>query len=743
MRRLGFARFVLAFGVAAAPGCARDVAPPPARPAAPARPAVAPPRQAPPEGSYWDPVEPELKKTFGAARELPLDLERLASFEGATRALDRAPAGARAGVTMQGFVVGKPVGAKRPGAFYVELRERNVPYVVTFDALLQVAHVGVDRALAELERRVLEADLPVLLERIATRLDIESVGVGPDLLPGFRAARGLIAVARVLLGGAPPADLAPLVQAELALVRARSGPRPSPILGVTVDYSLLPAEPRGGLRDAVAWLGVAPLVVLGRSEAEGAPHDVGAARVHARAAMLLARAVDPAVDAQSHAMYTRLARLGRFVAGPAEDVGLADLAEIARKSQADLRDPTAAGNVAKVDRVRAALQSREPAQLYDGAGEVRVRPGASPRASAVGHATLSVRALPLAAAPDARVLQSLVFPVVGPLERPAPPPTARDGLRALPSSLDVGAWLGSPDARAILHDTGDDAYQGYGAALSRLLQLRAPSESPERHASFYASMLDALGVYLAPSAADRLQSYAQAPIFPRRKLETALAGWTLLRHDQHGSSRPRAAELPRIVRNLSRTPPPPAFVEPHPEAIGRLLAALRQLERGLVALGGLPAGSAGAEVLQAAIAIVAAGYEIAIASANDDAFTPAQLITLAELPSKIAELEALVGPEVAAPEVTVDVHTDLASARGLVEATGPIEEAWMAMRDPGSPKVVVAVGVALPHFELTHPSSLRMSDARYRARLDAGGADPSARPARMGYARAYRFDDGD
>lgn len=720
-------------------GCGHDAPPPRPPPSRAVTTAPPAPRPPPVEGSYWEPVEPELRKTFGVALELPLQPERLAQFEGAARAVDRATPAGRAGFLQNGFAVARLTPPRAPGAFYVDLRERNVPYVVTFDALLHVAHLGVDRALADLEERVIARDLPVLLERIAARLDIESVKVGPDLLPGFRIARGLVAVARGLLGSAAPTDLAPLVKEELALARARAGLRTSPVLGVRVDYTLFPPEPGGGVRDALAWLALAPLAVVARSEAEGAPVDVGEARAHTRAAMLLARAVDPAVDAQSHELHARLARVGRFVAGPSDDVGLTDLGDAARRVGADLRDPAVIANVAKVDRVRAELRSRAPVAAFDGAGGVRARRDAGPRATPVGLAGLSVRVLGFAATEDARALQSLVFPMVGESSREPPPITATVGVRALPTALDVGALLGAPDARALLHETGDDAYAGYGASLDRLAQLRAPAGAPERHASFHASMLDALSVYLAPSAADRLQSYGQSPLHARRKLEAALVGWTLLRHDLRGSSRAKVTELPRIVRNLSRTPPPAAFVEPHPEALARLLGALAQLQRGLGALGAIPKGSSGGEVLREAIAIVSAAYELSVAMANDETFSPAASITLGELPSKIAELEALVGPEVAAP-VACDVHTDLAAGRALVEATAPVDEALFALRDPGSPKVVVAVGVALPHLELIHPVSLRMSDARWRARLDA---EPELAASRPAWARAYRFDEAE
>src|SRR5262249_25466184 len=131
------------------------------------------------------------------------------------------------------------------------------------------------------------------------------------------------------------------------------------------------------------------------------------------------------------------------------------------------------------------------------------------------------------AAPDSEVMQSLVFPSVGALKAGNDKAqTARDGERALPSALDVAAWLGCPEAKAVLRESGDDGYDGYDAALEELFRRRPPEHTLGRHASVYVSSLDALATYAAGSAADKSQPGASTSAWSRRKIEVTLAAWS-------------------------------------------------------------------------------------------------------------------------------------------------------------------------------------------------------------------------
>jgi hypothetical protein len=684
------------------------------------------------------------------------------------------------------------------GAYYADLAARRVPLVLTLDALFALAHAALDRALAEAEDRKLMPATEILLRRLDARLAAERPGATLDLVAAYTTARGIVAVGRSLWNPAyvAPPELAEIVAAELARVRAHNGPAESPLLGVVLDYSLFAsrgalagdADPRARAFRTMTWLSQAPLMLATDEEIEGGERNVSRVRTHARAALLLARLVDFDVDAESAHAWEELARLGRFVMGAPDDVSLRELMGLAVRAGLDAGDARAIANVARVDRVRHLARVGRLPRLYDGAGGLRVLspPGAfsddpsggsgvspdRPRVSGVSpdrpgvsgvspdrdagfsggpwfeRAALSVRVLGASAVPDAEVLQRLVFPAVGPaaLRAPsdsdaqAPAParsTEREGRRALPTALDVAAWLGSPEARTILHESGDDAYAGYDTSMTFLEHVR-PKEAA-RHASLHLSALDAIGVALASSAADPINPAALSPLWRRRNVEAALAAWTELRHEDAPFSRqPNVPPVPLALRTDARADDARlavGFVEPHPEAIAALVALLGQARRGLVALGALGEHS---EALAVAIEIediLGIALRVALREANDEAVLPSEAADLAGVPRRLARLDARLEPSRSAElSVAAGVHTDLEPARVLVEATGGIDDLLLLMREPASPKetkLVLAVGASIPHYELTQPAALRLSDEGWRARLR------TSPPPRGAYTSAY------
>jgi hypothetical protein len=402
----------------------------------------------------------------------------------------------------------------------------------------------------------------------------------------------------------------------------------------------------------------------------------------------------------------------------------------------DARDPRSFVDVVKLDRLRHALMGGRPPKLDDGAAirGVPTHHGVPEQPRDFERAATSVRFFPARGTGDADVLQALVFPEVGKLGKTPGdmvPESSRDGVRAMPRALDVAAWLGAKDARALLHDAGDDAYERYDATLGALIEHR-PAEATQ-HDSVYASSLDAIATYLAPSAADAAQPGATSPAWRARKLEAALAAWTTLRHDALPFARFPLATAPAAP---SAAPAPaagapmdlPAFVEPHVEAIAQLLALVRQSTRGLRAVGEVPDTSPAIPILDEAERLLADALAIARREAQDEPLAPAEHEAMATFPARLTALEAKLAPSHAADvSLAVDVHTDLPSARALVEACGDLDDVTLVMREPGTGRLVVAAGVAATHYELTEPAATRMTDATWRARLH--GSPPPARDA--------------
>jgi hypothetical protein len=292
----------------------------------------------------------------------------------------------------------------------------------------------------------------------------------------------------------------------------------------------------------------------------------------------------------------------------------------------------------------------------------------------------------------------------------------------LPSALDVAAWLGSAEARAALHENGDDAYERYAETLDHLASLRPLANGADRHRSAYATMLDAIETWLAPSVGDSAQPAAPTAAWRSRKAEVALAAWTELRHDVAPLSRVPVDKLtlPRLFGRAML----PAFVEPHPEAIAKLLAFVRQVSRILAAEGALQPSGPASIVLAEVGDLLSTALEVAVHEASDEAIPPTLADALATFPARLTALEgALAGTEAADAPLIVDVHTDAGSGRTLHEALGAIDEAWMVMREPATTRLWLAIGAAIPHHELVVAAGARLSDRAWRARIRAGGVE--------------------
>ena len=674
----------------------------------PADPTASPPLPPPPAPGwpYWQAVPAELK-VEGSAPKRPLQEGAFARIDGAEARWLAAPVAVRDGVLEDGFAVWtRGEHRTRFGEFYAALSHEQVPALLTLDALFFLAHLARDRAFADVEASVLAPSLDRLLRRLDARLAAEQQGAPTDLLSGYRVARGVVAVALALETGSvtAPADLAAQVSAEVALALSHAGIAKSPLLDTPIDYTVFAArgaieegDSRAGTFRAAVWLAYAPLAMVAGTEQSTSPADVGTARVETRAALLLTRLVQADVDAEAAQAWNTIARVAELAVGHPADLAPAGLFNIARGSGLDLHDATAIADIVRLDHARHAVG--------------HARPGASFRLVSEGSA------------PDAAVLQALVAPLV-----------AR---RMMPSALDVGAWLGSVPARLALRDAGLDAYAGYEEALER--QYTARPALTERHASFYLTALDDIAVYVAPSAADGTFAPASGDAWKRHKLEAALGAWTELRHDSQPYS--------RIVVLSANPPMAPGIeaalvlVEPHPEAIARLLALVRHIARGFTSLSALPLDAPSRALLAEVDDILATALKGAIDAAADRSPSPALATALGQLPARMAAIEARVaGSGADQTALVTDVHTSEDAGRVLEEATGELDDLYAVVRDPGRGRFVLAIGAALAHHELERPSTERLTDTAWRVGLAsaaANGHGHAAAPRRDPFTSAF------
>ena len=732
-------------------------------PAAPAPPRLVPAKPAPrvtvlelprarpaplPEWTYWQPVESELHVPALQSPVPPFAEKDVARLGPDAIAWAQQPVALKAQLLRDGMVVVPLSQARTFGELYVRLREMGVPFFVTMDTMFHIAHVAFSRVLAEVEWKTMAPALVALLGGLDARLTAESRHVGSDLEEPYTLARAFVSVARALAvpGYEPPRDIAPAVQAELARIRDHIGPAKSVLFGVTIDYSAF--APQGasdaldpalsGYARAFSWLSAAPFLVASRAEVAGAPANVATSRTHTRAAMLVSRLLVTDADRESRAQYNQLRLARQFMFGHTDDVSPDLLAAHVARAGGVLSDPSSITNVVIVDRVRHSLLTARAPEVFDGvaAKEVDARGG---RSRLLARETLSVRFAGDESTQSAALLSALSYPEIGALGWPAEkalPTSARDGARVLPSALDIASWLGSTAARADLHEHGEDAYERYGDAMSFATKRLAADDVATRHATPYASFLDALATYLRAAPADTFEPYARGAPFEKEKLETALSYYATLPHDGLAFTRAPLDTLPELIKNRPQSAPSAMFVEPHPEAIGALLAALAQLRRGLEKLALLPKDGAAEHVLELAEEMLRITFEASIYETNDVTFSLSLAADLANLPTVLAEWEALVNKTADAdPTLASDLHTDVSAARVRVLATGPIEAIHVIVREPATGRAVHAVGAHVPVFELVQPAALRLSDRAFRARIAAGSPPP-----RFSFTDAFRLD---
>lgn len=719
---------------------------------------------APPEW-FWEPVDADVRPPSRKAIDLPIAESSIAKLEGSARLWDTLGPEARDRLRRDGALVlgsglggaesaGRQKRSQSMGAFYMHLREQRIPHIVTLEALFSLVHLGLVQALAHVEDVELAPALETLLEQLDARLRAESTGARTELQAGYRIARGVVAVARALAAAdaphayAPPPELAKIVAEERGNVEGHASATRSPLLGVTLDYARFAAPSsaaRPGTFRALAWLAAAPLGLVARSEGAHTPAGVAGARTNARAAMLLARLCDRDVDATISATYTRVARLIAFVWGPPDDLSLTELDDLADAAGVDLTKLENIADVTRVDRLRTrALAGRTPA-LFDGSGSI-------------GRGGVNVRIFGGHAAADSVVLQSLVGSSTGLAQESAaaaPIDRLRSGLRVLPSTLDVAAWLGAPEARALLRESNADAFDGYDTTLTNLQRVRSLLEQHGAlHASVHGSLVDAL---IAWANAGAEGGASRSPAADRMRVESLLGSWTLVRHmgQAMARARPPRARPPTELRVTGAALP--VFVEPFPDVVARLVSAVRQARRGLEALGALEPSSSAATTLVELEDILRIALKGAEHHASDEGPSAEEATELASLPARIAKLEDDASEEVG-PIVAV-VYSDPRSGRLLASATGKIEPALMLARDPTRDEPLLVVGAHIAHHEISigveptpgvlHAVRPALTDQSWRARLEkgpatsastvaAGSVSPSA-PARAPWVASFRW----
>ncbi|GGO28564.1 hypothetical protein GCM10008949_21320 [Deinococcus humi] len=648
-----------------------------------------------------------------ASFTLPVNLDTL-SNPGLLRGnrdlgLPAVNAAQRAALTRQGFVI-TPAQWRQFDAVYEATRYAEQPVFVTTDSVLHIYHLVFDKLLRDLERETLAPTARELTARLVggAQRQVKALA-GTPLEADARRALAYLAVAQKLADPASPvpAEVAPLVSAELKLINAHAGIAPSPIFagsGLREDYSQY--VPRGHYTRSetlkryfrtLSWLGRMNLRVTQPDET--------------RTAALITHLMSG--DAQAQKLWARLYDPTALLIGASDDLNY--------RQYASALQGVTGGNIrrlaepATLKAFQAALAQLPPPRVNSVFVVAKPGEGVAVRQ----RETLGFRLLGQRFTLDGAALQQLVYREVGTEQKP----------RALPRGLDLLAAMGSDAALNELRSLGDTAYANYGPQMQKTRAQFAALKPADWNANVYSGWLYVLQALAAPEARDdRYPAFMRTPAWTRKEMLTTLGSWTELRHDMLLYAKQVMAEM-----GAGEEPEHPrGYVEPNAAVWTRLLG-LEALTRRVLTDQQILSERTASNLeslrdmlgfLRAATAKELAGQPLSRDSYDRIHFFGGWLEQL-----KLASTDPEGGEDGGTPSFDeppyAGVVADVATAGNLVleEATGTIYELYAVVPD-GRGGQQIARGGVYSQYEFTAPAAGRLTDEAWRARLKAGNLPP-------------------
>ncbi|UCD50293.1 MAG: DUF3160 domain-containing protein [Phycisphaerales bacterium] len=687
--------------------------------------------------AYYQPFELPIEPN-AISYELPLDLSLVTNYDRVNQELNIEPA--RDLLSQNGFVVIEHQFAEDPDGDdivspYTHLRDLFIPMFVTADTLLHVYHVQFDETLKEIEEEEFCSDIAALTN--ALRLDALKLydQLEGDLQEAARRNVAYLAVAGRLIGSSAPvpAPVSDEVAGELDKIAAHRGFAPSDIFIYKEDYSQY--VPRGHYTRSeklkryfktLMWYGRMAFLLKGHEiwgplgEALISPYD---AKIQTLQACLLA------ISLNTQQVDERLAReiWDRLYAVTALYVGLADdltpydyLWALDRVFEpgytlADLDDPD------RLHELKTELTLLPSPRIFGGTGGGRVMPPLTEETlNEILEKTKGLRLMGQRFIPDSYMFQNLVVSRAGEYtgdlnNLPFTAVVTVAGIfRGYPRGLDVMGLLGSEQARTILIEEGDTAYEHYWERYNELTEQFAVFDAADWNRNLYWGWLYSLRALIA-GYGDGYPAFMQTPAWAKRSLHASLASWTELRHDTILYAKQSYSEAPFSERSA-----PTCYVEPVPEFFARLLALTRMTRTGLSDMEALSdaAGRRMAffeEMLERLI-------EIATKELTNQPLSGGDISYLDDLAEEL-EWRVLSVPDFVGLKTTLiaDVHTDINTEGVLEEGVGKVDLIVVACPQPDG-SAFLATGPVLSYYEFKHPMDDRLTDEKWREMLDSANA---------------------
>jgi hypothetical protein len=687
-----------------------------------------------------------------------LDVVNLNDFSGYLNARDRTF------LTRNSFVA---TGSPRRQMYhaYEETDYENLPIFVTTDSLLHLNHLVFDYLLRGVETdHLMPAVIALCDHYLRTSLEQAKNAASPAVADAARSnaaffavasrlALGAIKTGEITVGPKPPADdplatdramlrarsiqkqqvllnkwavplqatlktlpadIKPLVDAELSLVKGHQGLSESPIFGgrltgvgdvavplldTRIDYSDF--IPRGHYSRSeilrryfltTRWLSAGPF----RATPQGA-----------RQSLLIMAATDDKIRAR----YNKVIKVMSVFVGDGDDQDMSSYAAPSRSVFGGVPTPNQLIDDTKVAAF-VELVEKLPRPLI-----------APSRGSAF-------RFLPQLYTLDAEIMQQLVY------DRNPPDVGTENQPRYFALGLDVMGVLGSQRAREILDRTQfqgaffdfglkETQYEDYGERFTELSRRFGAMPTAQWNRNLYTRTLHSLLPLLQVKPANRFK-FTQSPAWVDKNLNTALATWAELKHDT-------MPKMPVAIEaggegGISETPiweQPVGVVEPTPE-VYRRLSALVATERQVLAEAGY-LSPAVKERVDAFAALLTMVQKLEKKQSAGQAFTPREIEQLRfygayqdHLTLVTAEGEggSMEGSDMAIiADVSTAYSTVLKQQLVLQEGVGRALPIYVAVERNGRREL--ARGAVFTYYEFTHPAADRLTDEEWRELLDS------------------------
>jgi len=695
--------------VAAGYGCAR------------AKPQVKPQVKAEAEPQVVVQAEPQLKPQVKPYKVSPslAEVANLKQF-----ALDPQM---RSLVAKNLFVV-TPADHWQPFFVYEDNDYRRVPSFVTVDSVLHLYHLFFSFALRNLEEQKL---LP-LAKQLTSELLKQSektykAAPNKELREAALRNMAYVLVGARLLGlqVTVPKETREMVEKELDLISKHESLEVGAILPYAIDYSQF--VPRGHYTrteslkryfKAMMWYGLFPFTPRYRDPGGGlhwAPQVT-------RQALLLAHDLH-AADLTD--IWDKLYTPINFFVGFGDDLTPAEVKQLSDKVFGTKAGLAGFADSAKFEQFKGEfIKLRMPRikpKIAWIAGDLPPLPDPD---------TPQLRLLGQRYTPDSNILQDVSHPTK----------------RPVPKGLDVMAVFGSARARWLLDQFYKEPqeWDGYLPERKKLVEQFAGVTKEQWTQNLYWNWLWVLKSLIQPFG-EGYPSFMRSEAWQDKSLETALASWAQLRHDTilYAKQSLTAAEC----GGDEPPPPPKGYVEPNPEAFGRLLG-LAQRTRGMLQPRGLLTKQMGDKLKEFEDMVVflkrAAEKELRNEALTQDEYDQIRLIgsTMDYLALwVVSEGKASRWDEVAHPAdrnmaCIADVHTafdlrpDGVGTVALEEGVGHAFEIFVIAPIEG--KLYLTRGAVFSYYEFLQPMADRLTDERWQEMLKQKKA-----PAQPEWAKSF------